>query len=98
MSAQAGIDYAAATDQRGLVLSILQSGRSLTREEAITEFNIWNLPTRICELRKAGYNVKSENVDCGGALVNKGLFLYVRFFLLHFYVFFFRLFSFLYDF
>lgn len=66
MNAQAGIDYAAATDQSGLVLSILQSGRSLTREEALQKFHIWNLPTRVCELRKAGYNIQSENVDCGG--------------------------------
>ncbi|MDY4032592.1 MAG: helix-turn-helix domain-containing protein [Pyramidobacter sp.] len=65
MSAQ-GIDYAAATDQRGLVLAILQSGRSLTREEALQKFHIWNLPTRVCELRKAGYNIQSETVGCGG--------------------------------
>lgn len=48
--------------QRIQVLSHLQSGRSLSAKQARILYQVANLPARICELRKAGYKIKSEQV------------------------------------
>lgn len=44
------------------ILRQLQDGGTLTQAEAFIEYGIGRLSSRICELRAAGYPIKSEFV------------------------------------
>lgn len=44
------------------ILRHLQDGGTLTQVEAFIEYGIGRLSSRICELRAAGYPIKSEFV------------------------------------
>ena len=44
------------------ILRHLQDGGTLTQAEAFIEYGIGRLSSRICELRAAGYPIKSEFV------------------------------------
>ena len=48
------------------VLTRLQSGRTLTAVEALREFGCFRLAARICDLRDAGFNIKTIDVNEGG--------------------------------
>lgn len=44
------------------ILRHLQDGGTLTQAEAFVEYGVGRLSSRICELRAAGYPIKSEFV------------------------------------
>ena len=44
------------------ILAHLKAGRTITHLDAEAEFNCMRLAARICDLRKAGYRIKSEPV------------------------------------
>lgn len=46
--------------QNERLLKHLQSGKSITRAEAMWDLRIGNLPARINELRAKGYNIITE--------------------------------------
>lgn len=67
MSAQEGINRAAAKTQRALVLRHLKSGRTLTQDEAQALYGVRRLAARISELRNNfGFPIKTETIDVGG--------------------------------
>jgi hypothetical protein len=43
-----------------IVLWHLENEGTLTRAQAMSEYGIVELPARICELKKLGYNITSE--------------------------------------
>ena len=45
--------------QKEKILEILQSGRGLTQRDAMLDYGIGRLASRICDLRKAGYPIVS---------------------------------------
>jgi hypothetical protein len=49
--------------QTEAILAYLNSGRTLTVAEALTQFGVYALSQRAGELRKQGYPVVSEMVD-----------------------------------
>lgn len=51
------------------VLAYLQSGKSLTCLEAIQLGLTHNLKSRISDLKKSGYNIKSEKVNITGGYI-----------------------------
>lgn len=46
--------------QRDIILWHLQNVGTLTRAQAMSEYGIVELPARIVELKKLGYNITSE--------------------------------------
>ena len=50
--------------QRQVVLRHLEAGGSLTSLEALHLYGIARLGARVCELRKAGYDIEKET-ECG---------------------------------
>ena len=52
------------TTQTMRVLKHLQDYGSITRFEALNEYGIVQLPTRIFELKEDGVRIISENVKC----------------------------------
>ena len=48
------------------ILAHLQSGRSITDSQARRMYGCANLKARICELRKAGYSIKTEFIGQRG--------------------------------
>lgn len=54
------MDYA---NQRGLVLDHIAVHGSITSAEAAYKYGIMDLPKRISELRKLGYNITGERVN-----------------------------------
>ncbi len=48
--------------QHERILRHLQDGGTLTQAEAFVEYGVGRLSSRICELRAAGYPIKSEYV------------------------------------
>jgi hypothetical protein len=50
------------TTQRQRILDYLDEFGSITRLQGLADLGIMNLPTRIHELRKMGYNIVSETV------------------------------------
>lgn len=46
--------------QCDIVLWHLQNVGTLTRAQAMSEYGIVELPARICELKRLGYNITSE--------------------------------------
>ena len=53
--------------QREIILWHLQNVGTLTRAQAMSEYGIIELPARIVELKKLGYNITSER----GTSVNR---------------------------
>ena len=53
--------------QREIILWHLQNVGTLTRAQALSEYGIIELPARIVELKKLGYNITSER----GSSVNR---------------------------
>lgn len=51
------------------ILAYLQSGKTLTTYQAFTQFRCTRLPSRINELRNAGYEIESPLVKRGRARV-----------------------------
>lgn len=51
------------TTQRDDILWHLQNVGSLTRAEAMSEYGIVELPARIVELKKLGYNITSTRAE-----------------------------------
>ena len=49
-------------DQNARILAHLQSGRSLTALEALEWFKCFRLASRVCDLRKAGYDVQKRTI------------------------------------
>jgi len=49
-------------DQNARILAHLQSGRTLTALEALDWFKCFRLASRVCDLRKAGYDVQKRTV------------------------------------
>ncbi len=47
--------------QNQIVLALLKAGKHITSMEAYEEYGITRLPSRICDLRKAGNNIGSIN-------------------------------------
>lgn len=45
--------------QKDTILAILQAGKGLTSAEALYDYGIGRLASRICDLRKAGYPIMS---------------------------------------
>ena len=48
--------------QNQMILSHLQSGKKLTKLEALQLFNCWSLSSRISDLNKMGHKIHSETV------------------------------------
>lgn len=48
--------------QHERIIRHLSSGKPLSQAEAFTEYGIGRLSSRICELRKLGYKIRSEYV------------------------------------
>ncbi len=48
--------------QHAMILSILQRGESLTGLEALERVGTMKLASRVSELRRAGYDIKSETI------------------------------------
>lgn len=57
--------------QKAAVLDCLQSGETITQVEAGERMGIMRLASRISELRSEGWNIKTEMVPAGDALVAK---------------------------
>lgn len=53
--------------QRDIILWHLQNAGTLTRAQALSEYGIIELPARIVELKKLGYNITSTR----GSSVNR---------------------------
>ena len=49
-------------DQNARILTHLQSGRTITALEALEWFKCFRLASRVCDLRKAGYDVKKRTI------------------------------------
>ena len=49
-------------DQKARILAHLQYGRTLTALEALEWFKCFRLASRICDLRKAGYDVQKRTI------------------------------------
>jgi len=49
-------------DQNARILAHLQSGRTLTALEALDWFKCFRLASRVCDLRKAGYDVQKRTI------------------------------------
>jgi len=49
-------------DQNARILAHLQSGRTLTALEALEWFKCFRLASRVCDLRKAGYDVQKRTI------------------------------------
>jgi len=49
-------------DQNARILAHLQNGRTLTALEALEWFKCFRLASRVCDLRKAGYDVQKRTV------------------------------------
>jgi hypothetical protein len=49
-------------DQNARILSHLRSGRTLTALEALDWFKCFRLASRVCDLRKAGYDVQKRTI------------------------------------
>lgn len=45
--------------QKDTVLAILKAGKGLTSAEALYDYGIGRLASRVCDLRKAGYPIES---------------------------------------
>ncbi|WP_282091321.1 helix-turn-helix domain-containing protein [Epibacterium ulvae] len=45
------------------VLVHLQSGRSITQQEAFRKLGCFRLSARICELRKAGHSIQKQMIE-----------------------------------
>jgi len=45
------------------IIDYLQAGNKLTQKEAINLFGCYRLASRICELKKYGYDVKSNKIN-----------------------------------
>ena len=52
--------------QNKLVLQHLLNNKSLTPLEALNLYGCFRLSARILELRKKGYDIKTENITKGG--------------------------------
>jgi hypothetical protein len=61
------MDTIAKIPQRDIILWHLQNVGTLTRAQAMSEYGIIELPARIVELKKLGYNITSER----GSSVNR---------------------------
>lgn len=48
--------------QRDMILQFMRDFGGITPAQAIEEFGCYRLGARICDLRAAGYNIKTENV------------------------------------
>lgn len=46
--------------QTDRVVEFIERNGSITREQAMNELNIWNLPDVVLKLRKAGVHIESE--------------------------------------
>lgn len=57
--------------QKAAVLACLQSGEAITQMGAGERFGIMRLASRISELRREGWNIKTEMVQAGDTLVAK---------------------------
>lgn len=70
------------TPHRQLVLEWLQAHGSITAADAINRFpkdnKCYRLAARISELRKAGYNIITDNKDKDGNLVNYAIYRLVK--------------------
>ena len=53
------MDY---SNQRSLVLAHIEEHGSITSAEAVYKYGIMDLPKRISELRRLGYNINGERV------------------------------------
>jgi hypothetical protein len=53
------------TSHNGKVLQHLRSGKRITAYEAVQRYGIYRLAARISDLRKAGHDIKSEDVRDG---------------------------------
>lgn len=51
------------TSQNAWVLKRLRDGQTLSSRDAVLEYGIQDLPKRISELRREGYNIISTRVD-----------------------------------
>ncbi|NBU70883.1 MAG: hypothetical protein EBS53_05440 [Bacteroidetes bacterium] len=49
-------------DQNARILAHLKTGRTLTALEALEWFKCFRLASRVCDLRKAGYDVQKRTV------------------------------------
>jgi len=49
-------------DQNARILAHLQTGRTLTALEALDWFKCFRLASRVCDLRKAGYDVQKRTI------------------------------------
>lgn len=52
--------------QRNDILTYLKSGRSLTPKDAYNFWGCFRLGARVYDLRREGYNIKSEMVEVEG--------------------------------
>ena len=52
--------------QSNLILTYLQEGNSISPLEALHKFGCFRLGARIWDLRRAGHNIKEEDVNIGG--------------------------------
>jgi hypothetical protein len=50
-------------DQNARILAHLQAGRTLTALEALEWFKCFRLASRICDLKKAGYQIEKRTVQ-----------------------------------
>ena len=53
-------------NQRAQVLDALMMGDRLTAMSALARFNCARLAARICELRKAGYDIATKHITYNG--------------------------------
>ena len=62
------------TSQEAVILQYLQTGKPLTKLEALRKFGIWNTGDAIYKLRKSGWNIKTtmkkgkKTISIGGYL------------------------------
>jgi hypothetical protein len=49
-------------DQNARILAHLQAGRTITALEALEWFKCFRLASRVCDLRKAGYDVQKRTI------------------------------------
>tara|TARA_R110000850_G_scaffold235571_2_gene360401 strand:+ start:927 stop:1154 length:228 start_codon:yes stop_codon:yes gene_type:complete len=45
------------------IIDYLKDGNKLTQKEAINLFGCYRLASRICELKKYGYDIKSKKIN-----------------------------------
>ena len=48
--------------QRRIILERMKEGRSITSLEAVEEYGFTRLAAIICQLRKLGYNIRTERI------------------------------------